>query len=375
MKPRVLAARLAPPLCAFLAVRVGLALVAVSERRDPLGSAAWHRWDSALYVGIAEHGYDLVECAKIGYARSGWCGNAGWMPGYPLLIAGLVRLGLPAITAGAILSGLFAAASLCLVWLVFLDGRPTRANLVTLALAAFFPGAVYQHAVFPISMLTLAALGSLALSTRDRPLASGLCGAAGAFSYSTGFLLAPVAALATLLSGPAPRALRIRRAAASSLPILAGGGAVLLVHHLTVGAWDAFFRVQAKYGHGAHSPLDTLWRTLAPLRDGLPDRAREIPALQTLLVALASLAMLGASLRRDRPAEPHLPWLRAYLAAFWLFPLVMGSGVALYRAEALLMPAALLARRLPFAAQCALLALSAPLALAIGALFFRGVLA
>lgn len=46
---------------------------------------------------------------------------------------------------------------------------------------------------------------------------------------------------------------------------LAGFVAVLALHHVTVGAWDAFFKVQAKYGHAVHNPAGTLGQLVAPV--------------------------------------------------------------------------------------------------------------
>src|SRR5438132_12186990 len=75
------ARRALPPLCAFLAARALLVAAAAAAGFAPFGAALWKRWDSNLYLSIARDGYELVECSKIGYAPTGWCGNAGWMPG------------------------------------------------------------------------------------------------------------------------------------------------------------------------------------------------------------------------------------------------------------------------------------------------------
>ncbi|MBM3400175.1 MAG: hypothetical protein FJY15_06370, partial [Bacteroidetes bacterium] len=43
----------------------------------------WSRWDSGLYLQIAEKGHNLIPCPDWPGA---WCGNAGWAPLYPLMI-------------------------------------------------------------------------------------------------------------------------------------------------------------------------------------------------------------------------------------------------------------------------------------------------
>jgi len=60
-------------------------------------------------------------------------------------------LGLPYPRAGLLLTELFALGSLVLVWWL-LEARATLANLACLALAALFPGSIYEHALFPVSL-------------------------------------------------------------------------------------------------------------------------------------------------------------------------------------------------------------------------------
>src|SRR5205085_5829710 len=104
------------PLGAFVAARALFAAAAWSAGLPPFDAAIWRRWDSGQYLSIAERGYDLVECARIGYAPEGWCGNAGWMPAYPALIAAAVRLGAPPLPASVAISAGFQLALLVLLW-------------------------------------------------------------------------------------------------------------------------------------------------------------------------------------------------------------------------------------------------------------------
>src|SRR6266496_5996201 len=72
---------------------------------------------------------------------------------------------------------IFAFGVLVLVWWL-LGATVTVANLACLALAAVFPGSVYDHAVVPVSLCTLASLACLGLLVRSRWVAAGFVGAA-----------------------------------------------------------------------------------------------------------------------------------------------------------------------------------------------------
>src|SRR5215470_6342274 len=64
-----------------LLVMVGASVAGV----DPWQSRNLARWDSAHYLDIADHGYDLHHCDtrvrdESLYTGNDWCGNAGWFP-------------------------------------------------------------------------------------------------------------------------------------------------------------------------------------------------------------------------------------------------------------------------------------------------------
>jgi hypothetical protein len=346
------------PLGAFGLAQFLLAIAAITAGYAPFDPALFARWDSGQYLGIARHGYDLVECSRIGYAPSGWCGNAGWMPGYPALIALAVRLGArPAAAAVAITAG-FEIALLALLWKGFL----ARRNQLALLACALAPGAVYFHAVFPISMCAFFIALCLWLLLRDRFALAGLAGAAAAASYSTGFLLAPIGAVWGL-ARPGGAGKRIGRAAAAGGIAAAGVVAVFVLQHATVGAWDAFLRVQAKYDHRAVSPLSTLVQAWAT--------APRPASVQSIAVACGMVAI--ALFRALRGFRSRDALLLGCAAAFWLFPLSL-ANVSLTRSEALVFPALVLLDDAPPAACACACAVLAALAWPIAQLFYRGVL-
>jgi len=358
----------------LLAFATGSAVLWAAADRDrfpQLEPETWVRWDSKHYLAIATHGYELTPCANVdsSYAPTAWCGNTGWLPGYPALIAGLGHLGIAAPAAGVLLAALFHLITLALAWNAA-DDVPLIQRAGVLLLVALAPGQAYHHAVFPISMFCALALGAWIAAQRGRFVWSGALGGAAAFTYSTGFLLAAVLAagiaLGTRGEGARPRA----RAAGLAAALTAlGFVAALAVQAVAVGRWNAFFLVQEKYGHGLHSPLGALSRTLEPL-GAYP---RDWVAVQSLVVTASALALVAALAWRFRPRGLDV-FLTAYGLTYWVFPLVVGGNISLYRAEALLLPAFLLLRRAPVALQLVLCAGLAYLDYKMGIRFFRGVL-
>lgn len=363
-------ASLLPPALAFGFGRLVLFAAALRAfRRDGealVSLEPWARWDSLHYLDIARDGYRLLSCAEVpGYPPQDWCGNTGWFPGYPLLIRLLLRAGIPEVPAAVLISAVFAFLALHALWTRFLDCRLERGPLLALGVAAVAPGAVYQHAAFPIAMLLFFQIRALDALARERVFAAGSWGAAAAFTYPSGVLLAAVIVAHGLFRKRAVREILLP----ASLTAL-GFALVLLLHQLAVGDWQAFFKVQRKYGFGMGWPQDTLADRLARLAaDGTL-----FPTLQTLLVATLMLAMLVALALRWRRLGASDVLVSLHALIYWLAPLSLGGGLSLHRADALLMPAAFLTRRWPAPAQWGLLLALALTALRVGARFFRGVL-
>src|SRR5207244_5700341 len=136
-----------------------------------------------------------------------------------------------------------------------------------------------------------------------------------AFTYPSGALL--VAAMAAW-------ALWRRKVLvlASAALTLSGFALVLALFQLTVGDWQAFFKVQRKYGFGLVWPHATLAERLLPL---LGDGTL-FPALQTLLVALLMVALIVALALRWRPPVAAAALVALQAALFRLFPLAVGAG-------------------------------------------------
>jgi hypothetical protein len=146
---------------------------------------------------------------------------------------------------------------------------------------------------------------------------------------------------------------------------------VLLVQWLGSGDPLGFFHVQAHYGAGVHSPLDSLLARLKPL---INPRYRSfqtvVQALQTLLSATLVVWLLAKARTLSRELQSAL--FLCAVAVLWLFPLVVGGQLSLHRSEAMLLPAVLLAGHLPVRALWAFAAAATAIAVPMTYLFFRG---
>jgi hypothetical protein len=356
-----------PALAAFLVSHGLLCLASASTARPPWEPGSWEGPDSAHYLSIAKGGYTLAPC-DADDPPPGHCGNAGWMPLYPWLMRPLILAGMPPRWAAAVIPFASGLASLTLLSSVFLSSWPGRAGLA-LAAAAFFPGQVYLHGAFPLSLLTLLTIVCLGAAMSDRWWLAAVSGFAAALTYATGWLLAPVLAAWALLLRLRGQSVRLGGAALATVATMAGLGTVLLVQRSQVGVWNAFFVIQAGYGHRLGNPVTTWWlavrEALSPPWQGV----QEGPHLQTFLVALWVLAVLVAA--RTRLGERRTSLLALFTAVFWLFPLALGSGVSLYRSEAALLPSVLLGENLPRPVLAILVVAMALVAWPMAVLFFR----
>ena len=357
-----------PPLLTFIAARLFYAWAALAVRFDPWNPLSWRRWDSGHYLTIATSGYEAFPCPPQWGRPTDLCGNAAWFPLYPWLIRVGTWLGLPAEFAGVLLSAAFALGLLIALWVLFF--RPAgRRGWLLLGMAAVFPGAIYQHAIFPTSLTLLCMVVAGAMLAQGRWAASGALGAGVALSYSTGVLIAPVQTLAAWLRSRSVRAALL----AGGLPTL-GLWIVLVFHQIVLGRWDAFYWVHQKGFRGFARPIDAYLGVVGPLFDGGADmRARTVGA-QTLTVSMLVLLGLVLAWRARRRPDPIRAWAVLATLAFWIFPLTVGRGVSIYRSEALVLPVLFLLLDLPPWALAILLAWLAVVAQAMGRLFFTGYL-
>jgi hypothetical protein len=363
---------LLPPLVAYVLSRAMLHWAAISARHDPFTATAWSRWDSAHYLSIAEKGYEFFSCALMpGYDPKLWCGNCAWLPGYPLLtklVAGAVHI--QHVTAAVWISSAFTIASLLVIWNLFLNAQMSVGNLLSLALAAFFPGHVYDHAVFPISQFAFFELLSLWFYGQQRLALSAVSAAAAAFTYSSGLFLCGVFGLhAVLLDRQKPWLVRVKNVTLPCAGVLVGFSAVLWLQWFQTGHGNAFFLTQGKYAYAPRTPFEAWWKSFTTFLSDYPRIGG--PSEQTLLVAGLCLMMLGFLVWRRNPTRLDLT-LAAFTVVYWLVPIILGGQLSLYRAEATLLPAIPLARKVPWPILALLVFVAMVISRLMARQFFKG---
>jgi len=249
-----------PPLLAFVLARILLLIAAAFSNVDFLGTDLWKRFDSNHYLAISQYGYSLFPCTPEEYnGPNAWCGTSGWLLGYPLLIKAISFLFTSPEWAAIFLSAILHIGSLILLWIGFLNSTWKGESILCLLLAAFFPGQIYHHAIFPISLITFFALLFLYFMKKQNIIGAGLAAASACFSYPSGFLLLGIGFLYLLIQKKFKAAVLL-----VSLGSL-GLGMVALVFQLQVGHWDAYLKIHHKYNHKISNPLKTFSRTIQPL--------------------------------------------------------------------------------------------------------------
>jgi hypothetical protein len=369
-----------PPVAVWIAALGALWAIALAHGHDPWHAATWSRWDSAHYAEIADHGYALHRC------DTSWCGNTAWLPGYPLLMAGLHVLGVPLLTAGVALAWLCNGAVLVTLWHLFLRELRPFAAWGGLLFAGWAPGQVYDYAVYPLSLLVLLSVAYLHVLRQRRWILAGLAGAGAAATYPLGVALA--------LTGPAWILLtvgrgRVRAIATACLPVAVGVAAVIAAQRIQTGRWTAYFDVERTYEHGLHDPFGAITNAVILWHRTQSLEPENVKGLQTLVVSAILLAVVAHAARRVRNGKSgarhgrgpcqapeargrgscHVPEATNLFVIWalvtWAVPLTQGN-ISVQRSQAALAPLAVLVARLPrpllLVAVAAVVALSEPVA-------------
>lgn len=308
----------------------------------------WLRYDSGHYLAIADKGYEFFSCAgKFGYPADAkeWCGNTGWFPGYPVLIALLSKTGLAPEPAAWYLSLFFL---ICLgAGIARLSGF-TSFNLhgaLVMSLAATWAGSIYYASMFPVSLLLTCIIWGIYFLSRDKPLWVIIFSLLASLSYSTGFLTGMALGLAALFV--IQETTRKWTTALLCVAASLSGLAIYFIHlHLTVGHWNAFLLVQEKYGHGLRIPLVSMFQHLFKLPVGA-DIITVMAYVQTTLVLLLYGFLTYFFFRRK--LYQNRIYLMAFIlmSAYFWFPWTIGGNLSRYRSESLLLPGVLLIHQSP----------------------------
>jgi hypothetical protein len=319
----------------------------------------WFRWDTFNYLSIAQNGTTFGRCGSPGfptsalqrYAHVKWCGNAGWLPGYPLLVKLGTFSGLAPDTAGMIIAWLCTAVAIFLIWYGWCRDLPAGRSLVVLVLFGVFPGAVYNFAIFPTSAALAAVVGAIVVASRQHLFTAvvlmtvaGLCYPSAWFA-AIGFGIGLV-----LVALPHGRA-RVGRhvawglAGLSSLAVLAAYDAV------SVSAWDAFFVFQqANVGGSPVASLLDVLITGATVQQRLIGRfgARLLSVQVAIVLAVTGTTATVAGKSYRRGTQDTATTMAACVGVAVALGMVLSQNVAAWnRSVVLAAPCVVCLRKLP----------------------------
>lgn len=358
------------PLFVWGCAAATILITAAALGYDPLDSSTWSRWDSGNYENIARDGYEVFRCED---EPDKWCGDVAWFPAYPWIFGGLHHLGLPFRGTAVVVSWLFAAGTLVLLWSTFLRRDTTRAVPAGLFFAAFAPGIIYHYAVFPLSMLAFFTVACLWLVYRGRYVHAGIAGAVAALTYPAGVLLAPITALWLVARRSVPLTEQLVQAAITSGLTLVGFWILVLDQQLETGHWNAFFLVQEKYEalHGSQNPFVTTWNVV---RGGIEHPGSGIGlvvALQTALVTVVLALVVVRAIRERQRLDSADSLVLIWALTTWV---MLFQAFSIYRGQAALLPVAVLVARLPTKLAWPLAAAAAVIAVWLERYFLDGTL-
>jgi hypothetical protein len=360
-----------PPVLAWLVSTAVVVVTSVADGWPPFAATkTWTRGDSQLYLEVAQGGYRLFRCPA-GYRPGTWCGNSGWFPGYPWIVAGLHWLAVPLAPAAMAVSWLAFAGVLVVLWRAFLIHQPWPAGAVALAYAAFAPGLAYEYGVFPLALLSLCTVAFFALLQRGHWLAAGVTAAVGALAYPVGIVAAPAAAAWLLADRRVRFSQRALRAAAVVGPSLAALAFFAFVQRIETGHWNAYLLTQAKYGHHLSDPVAAIAHAFDAATH-TPLGMANMPALQTLFITFVLVCVAAAVALRRGPGTRFDVLVIIWAVVVWA-ELYVETEVDAYRGVAGLLPLAILVPRLPRPLAVAIVLAAILIAVPMVTLYFIGV--
>ena len=347
--------RLGVPTLVFLGATLLLYTGYLASGVSPhfLAGVNWAHWDSFQYEGIASRGYFVAPCPP---HTPGLCGNGGWFPGYPLLLAPLYSLGLSHNFTGEAISWMFDYGLLVLLWSE-LRKLDSELRYIALVFAACVPGGVLMRSVFPMSMTAFFMVAGLLTARAERWRLAGLLAGIAGFCYPSVAVLAPLlAAMAFWRLHDQPTIVRLREAGLAGALALGGFVATCILTQAQTGHWNLYFLVQETYEHGFHGPWATIWPLIkGVLQHQNPGTRSALFAPATAAVgveaavALIIVCCVAGNLvwrLRQRIATDWDIALTALIVVLWLFP-VTQANLSWWRGDTLLVPVALLIPRMP----------------------------
>jgi hypothetical protein len=331
------------PIFVFLACQFFLVLILKHEYQDYLRSSTWIRWDSGYYIQIAENSYEYFSCAgHFGYPINApqMCGNAGWFPGYPLIIKLFSVLPFSAYDVSPWVSRLMFFMSLILFSKVANVSKLSFKNIVFMLIPAFWFGHIYFNNTFPNSTVLFFMLLAFYSYLNEKKWILYFSCIMASMSYPTGILVSGVVTITMFLSSDE----KLLKRGKTMLPAVFGFvGLALFFAYLQydVGDWSAFLDIQKKYNHGIYNPLLNIGVKFSGFSFDFSDGKNSILMQSALILLLYFITTAYFFIRKLYRIKLFL-LSYIFFTVYLVFPWVVGGDISMYRSEAILLPACLL---------------------------------
>jgi hypothetical protein len=339
-------------------VVVGLA---DAQARNPFAfkPAVWARWDSLNYLSIARSGTSFGRCDSARFVGTPnpygvkWCGNAGWLPGYPWTIRALHSSSFGYNRTALLISWVALAIAIFLIWYGWGRDLSNGRAFLVLLLFALFPGALYNFAIFPTSMALAFVVGALLAAVRERFLLCALLMTGAGLCYPSAWFAAIGLAIALVAVAHRRGTTElVRRAVYGAL-----GLGSLLVLVLVSDPWNAFFLSDRQRGVQAEGFPGQDFLRLLFTHGTIQQRnlgrfygsVLSVQAIIAVALVAAAAAIAYVGWRRFGP-DVSLVYPAAVGIAVVLFVIALNSnGGAWNRSAVLAAPCVVCLRRLPLA--------------------------
>jgi hypothetical protein len=255
----------------------------------------WARWDAAHYVALARFGYAEANPSD--------GDGLGFLPLFPLLMRGLVRVTGANLTDGAYAVAGIAIANVCFViavaLLAKLSGRILSGHtaIYPVMLLCLMPFSFFLNAAYSESLFLVIILSALLLALDGKWLGAGAVGALASLTRLAGLALAPA-----LLWGAWKDGVRGWRLIATGL--LPFGG--FLSYSLYTAIWHndprAYFTAQENWGGWTEHVRFYAELFVRSPGEALQGDPRHLVIVFNLLLALVFLALLPLVWKRLPPA-------------------------------------------------------------------------
>ena len=205
------------------------------------GWEVFYHWDSLLYDQIATSGYE--------YANDGKGHNVAFFPLFPLVIRGLMTIGLPFKVAGILVNNLAFLGALLVLYSWVEECHSRSAARWATAVLAWCPLSIFGTVIYSEGLYLLFSTAALRAFDKQQYAFVALWGAIATAARPTGLALIPAFVIAAWREQRLAMGNKItNRASAYAAGLAASGGLLLFSLYCAVHFGDPLAFIQAQRG-------------------------------------------------------------------------------------------------------------------------------